>query len=298
MRLRVQHRSTWEYPSPATLGPHLIRLHPASHTRIGIDGYALTITPSGEVRQLQDPTGNHLARLTFPTGTRTRSLDVQVDFACDVHPVNPFDFMLDAGSTTVPFTYPVALHADLAAYLQRDDAALRGAQRFDVFSATLPHGGDTVPLLMQLNAAVHSAVTYIEREEPGIWTPEETLTQGRGSCRDSAVLLMALLRARGIASRFVSGYLIQLAHESSIEGVPSAVSADSVALHAWAEAYLPGAGWIGFDATSGLACGEGHIPLACTSTPSLAAPVEGTSDISADHVSFTMHVDRVMSPIT
>jgi transglutaminase-like putative cysteine protease len=150
-----------------------------------------------------------------------------------------------------------------------------------------------VPLLVALNVAVHRAITYVEREEAGVWTPEETLLATHGSCRDSAVLLMAVLRARGIASRFVSGYLIQLANEALIEGEPVEVTCDSVALHAWAEAYLPGAGWIGLDATSGLLCGEGHIPLACTSSPALSAPIEGTSDVDAEQVSFEMHVERL-----
>lgn len=296
MRLLVQHQSTWGFPSPATLGPHLIRLRPASHTRVGIDGYALRIDPRGEVRWLQDPTGNHLARLTYPTGMRVSALEVAVCFECDVRTVNPFDFMVDARCTAVPFAYPAELRADLAAYLDPSAPALRGGARFDAWLESLPQVGDTVQLLVELNAAVRRAVEYIEREEPGIWTPEETLAAGRGSCRDSAVLLMAVLRARGIASRFVSGYLIQLAHEPSIEGTPSTVPADTVALHAWTEAYLPGAGWLGFDATSGLLCGEGHIPLACTSTPSLASPVDGTSDVSASEVRFTMQVER-LTPI-
>ena len=293
MRLLVQHRSTWRYPVAATLGPHLIRLRPASHTRVAIDGYRLDVTPAGEVRWLHDPTGNHVARLTFPTDARVEALEVAVRFECDVRTVNPFDFMVDARCITAPFEYPRELHPDLAAVLDRTDPALSVGARFDTFLSVLPTAGDTVQLLVQLNAAVHRAITYVEREEPGIWAPEVTLAASRGSCRDSAVLLMAVLRHRGIAARFVSGYLVQLAHEAPIAGEASLVPEDSVALHAWAEAYLPGAGWIGLDATSGLLCGEGHIPLACTSSPALAAPVDGTSDAIAASVHFTMQVERL-----
>ncbi len=298
MRLLVRHQSRWTYGAPARLGPHLIRLRPASHTRVRIDGYALTVAPAGALHWQQDVTGNHIARLAFASGTLVERLEIAVQFACDVHAVNPFDFLVDAECATAPFTYPALLQADLATFLDTRDAALSGGPRFEAFLATLPQDGDTVQLLVQLNAAVHRATTYVEREEAGIWSPERTLVEARGSCRDSAVLLMAVLRRAGIASRFVSGYLVQLADEPSIVGDPDTARADSVALHAWAEAFLPGAGWIGLDATSGLLCGEGHIPLAAASTPALAAPVEGTSDIAADSVTFTMDVARVDAAVT
>jgi transglutaminase-like putative cysteine protease len=126
-----------------------------------------------------------------------------------------------------------------------------------------------------------------------VWTPEDTLLHGRGSCRDSAVLLVALMRARGIAARFVSGYLVQLTDEGMIPGEPKGVARDVVDLHAWAEAFIPGAGWIGFDATSGLLCGEGHIPLACTASPGAAAPLDGTSDVGASEVAFSTTITRL-----
>jgi uncharacterized protein (DUF2126 family) len=150
-----------------------------------------------------------------------------------------------------------------------------------------------VPLLVALNEAVNKRIRYVIREEAGIWTPEETLAAGRGSCRDSAVLLMAALRSRGLAARFASGYLVQLADEGMIPDAPKGVARDVVDLHAWAEVFLPGAGWIGLDATSGLLCGEGHIPVACTASPALAAPIEGTSDVAAREVSFQMTVARL-----
>ena len=159
--------------------------------------------------------------------------------------------------------------------------------------AELPRQGATLELLTTLNQAVNRRVRYVVRGEAGVWTPEQTLQEGRGSCRDSAMLLVALLRARGLAARFVSGYLVQLADEGMLPDQPRGVSRDVVDLHAWAEVFLPGAGWIGLDATSGLLCGEGHIPLACAANPAMAAPVEGTSDIRASDVVFQLTVTRL-----
>jgi uncharacterized protein (DUF2126 family) len=293
MRLLVQHQSTWAYPSPAALGPHLIRLRPASHTQADIETYGLTITPGGDLRWQQDPYGNHIGRLTYPSGTTVEALQVGVEFTCNIKPVNPFDFFIDDRCKDAPFTYPAELLPDLAPFLDRTEASVAGGVRLAAFLDTLPREGDTVQLIVQLNAAVNTVTSYVIREEAGIWTPEETLTAGRGSCRDSAVLLIAALRSRGLAARFVSGYLIQLTDEGMIPGEQRGVTSDVVDLHAWAEVFVPGGGWIGLDATSGLLCGEGHIPLACTASPPLAAPVEGTSDTQAESVSFSMKIERL-----
>src|SRR5256885_9096403 len=157
----------------------------------------------------------------------------------------------------------------------------------------LPREGDTIPLVVEMSRLVRKAVRCVCRDERGIWTPEETLRQGRGSCRDSAVLLVAALRSRGLAARFVSGYLVQLRDEGMIPNEPKGVSRDVVDLHAWAEVFLPGGGWVGLDPTTGLICGEGHIPLACTASPALAAPIEGSTDVGASEVRFEMQIGRL-----
>ncbi len=293
VRILIQHRSLYQYPAPAALGPQTIRLRPATHTRARIESYGLTVDPPGEIRWQQDPYGNHAARVTYKAGTRVPSLEILVELAAEIRPVNPFDFFLDDRVKQVPFSYPEEARRDLLPFL--DVSGPDGAEGplFSEFLGTLPGEGPTVNLLVELNRRVNERVRYIIREEAGIFTPEETLAAGKGSCRDSAVLLVAVLRRLGFAARFVSGYLVQLTDEGMIPDEPRGVSRDVVDLHAWAEVYLPGAGWIGFDATSGLLCGEGHIPLAATASPALAAPLEGTADTLTTGVSFEMKVGRL-----
>ena len=293
MRLLLQHKSLYRYPSPAALGPHQIRLRPANHTRARVETYSLRVTEPGEVRWQHDPFGNHVAYATFRKGTRLPELAVDVEMAVDVRPVNPFDFFVDDRCQKTPFRYPDELRADLAPFRDRTDPAFAGGPLLETFLAGLPASGTTVDLVVEVNRLVNQRVRYVIREEAGIWTPEETLREGCGSCRDSATLLVAALRSRGLATRFVSGYLVQLTDEGMIPDEPRGVGRDVVDLHAWAEVFLPGAGWIGLDATSGLLCGEGHIPLACVARPSLGAPIVGTSDVQASEVRFDLRLGRL-----
>jgi transglutaminase-like putative cysteine protease len=220
-------------------------------------------------------------------------LDIVVELSVDIQPINPFDFFIDDRVKNLPFIYPERLDAELAPYLDTGDPAYRMGRAGMELLRDLPAKGDTIGVLVELLGKVRERVAYVIRNEPGVWTPEETLANGRGSCRDSAVLLVALMRARGIASRFVSGYLVQLADEGMIPDEPRGVARDVVDLHAWAEVYLPGAGWIGFDGTSGLLCGEGHIPLASTASPAQAAPLDGTSEVAASEVLFETSIRRL-----
>jgi uncharacterized protein (DUF2126 family) len=293
VRVVIQHRSRYVYPRPARLGPHVIRLRPADHARAGIEHYQLSVEPEHRLHWQRDPHGNHIARVTFKAGQAAPALDLLVELAVDIRPINPFDFLIDDRVKQLPFGYPDGLDAELAPYLDTGDPAYRTGRRVTALLAELPARGDTLNLLVELNSKVRERVAYVIRDEPGVWTPEDTLGHGRGSCRDSAVLLVALMRARGIAARFVSGYLVQLTDEGMIPDQPRGVDRDVVDLHAWAEAYIPGAGWIGFDGTSGLLCGEGHIPLAATASPGHAAPLEGTSDVAASEIAFTTHIARL-----
>jgi uncharacterized protein (DUF2126 family)/transglutaminase-like putative cysteine protease len=270
-----------------------VRLRPASHARARVEHYTLRVPEQAAVRWQQDPYGNHVAHLAFKKGTRLEALELTVELAVDIRPVNPFDFFLDDRCEHVPFAYPAEMARDLSPFLALDDPEFASGPRFEALLASLPKGGQTVGFITAVNQAVNQALRYVIREEAGLWTPEETLANGRGSCRDQAVLLIALLRRRGLAARFASGYLLQLADEGMLPDEPKGVTRDVADLHAWCEVFLPGGGWIGLDPTSGLFAGEGHIPLASVARPALGAPVEGTADQVAAEVGFSMQVGRL-----
>ncbi len=289
MRVRIRHETRYRYPRPSALGPQVVRLRPSGHARAAVLAYNLSIEPAPEVRWQHDPWGNRVARLTFPADSLVPELALRVECTVDIRPVNPFDFFVDDRCKTVPFDYPDGLADELAPFLARNTPSPRLA----AWLRESPPGGYVTDHLVALNARVAREVRYILRDEAGIQTSDETLIKGSGSCRDSAVLLVDALRAQGFAARFVSGYLVQLADEGELPDEAKGVDRDVVDLHAWAEAFVPGAGWIGLDGTSGLLCGEGHLPLACTVNPELASPVDGTSSEVAEGFDVVMQVTRL-----
>ena len=271
IHVALHHRTTYRYDRLVTLGPQVVRLRPAPHARTRILGYSLRVAPKKNfLNWQQDPQANFLARFTFPEPTR--ELVVEVDLVAEMAVFNPFDFFLEPAAETFPFTYDPSLAHDLAPF--RLCAA--ATPRFAAYLAGTPRTEQrTIDFLVGLNQRLWRDIRYVIRLEPGVQTPEETVTKRSGSCRDSAWLLVQLCRHLGLAARFVSGYLIQLvADRKSLDG-PSGTDKDFTDLHAWCEVYLPGAGWIGLDPTSGLLAGEGHIPLAATPDPQSAAPIDG-----------------------
>lgn len=290
IRIALQHRTRYRYARPVRLGPQTVRLRPAPHNRTPVHRYSLEINPPEHfLNWQQDVHGNHLARIVLPE--KTDRFEVNVDLVVDLEAYSPFDYFLDESACEWPFVYDKEWHSDLEPYL----ATPAESRELLEFVDTLDRRPrETNDFLVETNRAVSDAVDYVIRMEPGVQTPDETLALGSGSCRDSAWLLVQVLRRLGIASRFVSGYLIQLTPDQRpIEGPPGP-EVDFTDLHAWCECFIPGAGWVGLDPTSGLLAAEGHIPLAATPTPSSAAAINGVVEDVDTEFEFEMKVSRVV----
>ncbi len=293
IHVAIEHRTTYRFDRPVRLSPHVVRLRPAPHSRTPILSYSLKVTPQDHfVNWQQDPFGNYLARFVFDAPTT--ELDVVVDLVADMTVINPFDFFIDDEAKTYPFTYDPATARDLGPYLVIDAHSPALDAWMKQFPPAPPEGTVVVDFLVDINQRVNRHVAYSIRMEPGVQSPDETLEKRLGSCRDSAWLLVQVLRRKGLAARFVSGYLVQLAADVAALDGPSGPSADFTDLHAWAEVYVPGAGWIGLDATSGLFAGEGHIPLACTPEPSSAAAITGMVETCETTLEYSNVVRRIL----
>ncbi len=274
IRVALNHVTSYRYDRRVKLSPHVIRLRPAVHTRTPIEAYSLRIRPEKHfINWQQDPFGNYLARVVFPEPSD--ELYLEVDVVADMTVINPFDFFVEEYAEHYPFEYEVQLCKELTPYFE----IVEDGPRLRRWLASVSREKSKInDFLVDLNQALQRDIAYDIRLEPGVQTCEQTLERAIGSCRDSAWLLVQILRHLGIAARFVSGYLVQLtADVKSLDGPPGP-AADFTDLHAWAEAYVPGAGWLGLDPTSGLFAGEGHIPLACTPDPVSAAPLTGNTD--------------------
>ncbi|MCC6470139.1 MAG: transglutaminase family protein [Alphaproteobacteria bacterium] len=289
IHVALHHRTEYRYDRLVGVGPQVVRLRPTPHSRTPILAYSLKAEPAQHfINWQQDPQANYLARFVFPE--RTDRLCFTVDLIADMAVINPFDFFLEPAAETCPFEYDHVLDEELAPFRR---AAEPGPLLQRYLDGVDRRPRRTIDFLVELNQRVQRDVGYIVRLEPGVQTPEETLAKREGSCRDSGWLLVQMLRHLGLAARFVSGYLIQLvADEKPLDG-PVGPIADFTDLHAWCEVYLPGAGWIGLDPTSGLMAGEGHIPLACSPEPGSAAPITGSIEKAKSTLDFRMSVTRI-----
>lgn len=285
--LALNHTTTYRYEKPVWLSPQLIRLRPAPHCRTEIQAYQLTIKPEDHlVHWQQDAFNNYVARASFQS--RVSELTVQVDITANIVAINPFDFLVDGAASTWPFEYASELKQDLQPYLNAQESG----EAVQDFLQSLPHDEmGIVDFLLLVNSRIYQKLAYIERLEHGVQQSNETLRKSSGSCRDFAWLLVQLFRHLGLASRFVSGYSIQLS-----DGGPNAqgkIEEDITDLHAWTEVFVPGAGWLGLDPTSGLLAGAGYIPLCCTRSPSSAMALSGTSEPTQTHLSFENTLTRL-----
>lgn len=289
IRVALNHKTHYRFDRLVKASPHTVRLRPAAHTRTPIEAYSLKISPSKHfINWQQDPFGNYLARIVFPDAIKEMAFEV--DVVAEMTVINPFDFFVEEYAKNYPFDYDKQLQKELAPYLEITEQGplIRDwLARVDRSEVTIND------FLVDLNKRLEKDIEYTIRMEPGVQTCEQTLEKAIGSCRDSGWLLVQILRHLGLAARFVSGYLIQLTPDvKPLEG-PAGTDHDFTDLHAWAEVYVPGAGWLGLDPTSGLFAGEGHIPLACTPHPVSAAPITGATDQCEVDFSFTNTVQRI-----
>lgn len=285
----IHHLTHYKYDRPVKLDPQIVRLKPAPHSRTRIISHSLKVTPSDHfVNYQQDIFGNWLARFVFPEPVK--EFKIEVDMVADMTVYNPFDFFVEDTAEAWPFSYPEDIAKDLKIYLEKEPVS----EKLVTFMKTIePSNPRTIDFLVNLNARLSQEIGYLIRMEPGVQTPEETLTIGTGSCRDTSWLLVQILRNLGLAARFVSGYLIQLKPDLVALDGPAGTDHDFTDLHAWVEVYLPGAGWVGLDPTSGLLTGESHVPLAATPHYRHAAPISGVASFAEVDFNFDMSVTRI-----
>lgn len=263
-RLRIEHLTEYDFGAVVTLMPHRLLVRPRENHQVRIVRSSLDISPAAELRWQRDALDNSVAHARF--GEATRQLRIVSTAELEHYEDAPLDFVVDDRAVTYPFAYAADEAIDLSAFRapswpadREDVGAFLGSR------GMLDRPCETFTLLDRLNRAIHADLRYEVREEPGVRPPTQTLALGRGSCRDFAALFIDACRRLGLASRFVSGYVRAPATEAG-EG----------ATHAWAEVYLPGPGWKGFDPSIGELVGSDHIAVAVARHPEAVPPIAGS----------------------
>lgn len=272
--IHIQHCTSYKYDRLVTLGPQYIRLTPSSHYPLDLEYYSLNIDPEPSSKEwFNDIYENKIANILF--SCPTSNFNIEVNLKAKLRPINIINFELPNCSKKYPFFYSHDERKKILPFLSAPEPTIL----FENFvNNILVFNKPTIELISEINKIVFNYLEYEKRNEPGIFSPEETLYLKKGSCRDFAWLLVNIFRKLGIASRFVSGYSIVY---------------NEVDLHAWCEVYLPSRGWIGLDATSGVFCSEYYIPLAAAPFPSATAPVEGLISSCKSSFNVEMNLERV-----
>ena len=262
MKLGLRYATIYRYDAAVAFSPHDLRLFPRGDRFSRVRRFRLRVNGDSAVRFSRDVFDNVVVSCFFPERMTELRFDLEIDL--DLEEKDAFDFILESSAVEMPFEYQPELLAILAPFTKRQTTGLLTVPNWN--PSGLERAG-TVSALVALNHALHECIGYERREEGTARSPEETLRLGRGACRDVSVLLAEVLRGVGLAARLVSGYLRETDSTSRrAEG----------SLHAWTEVFLPGAGWIGMDATNGVFCNHNFIAAAIGLVPAHITPISGS----------------------
>ena len=269
-RLGITHYTRFDYSEPVSLGEHRLMFRPRDSHDLRLLDTGLLIKPAAEIRWMHDAFSNSIAIASFAGPASV--LEITSSVTIELYGAPAFEARVADYAATLPFTYDPRELPDIAACMERhdddpNDAVGTWARKFVATSGPV----ETLPLLTEMTAAIKRNFAYRLRHEPGVQAPARTLELGSGTCRDFALLMMDGVRSLGLAARFVTGYIYVPALDNG-DGTTS----EPAWPHAWLQVYVPGAGWLKFDPTNGIAGGDDLIRVAVGRNPAQAMPVNGS----------------------